>query len=442
MNREGFNSWSIKKCSFICIVIASYLAPFSLAGQHKFEHRGYLGWMVDFSSKPVLDHWPSIRLDSAIFADYIETLDFLKKSGMNEITPWVLFTDENWEPEIEKTITPERKKLIDQVIQAAHDRQIKVLCGLGVYSWGFGKIIQLHPEIACPVNHDVMDLANPAAWEWQRKVYDYILSDFEFDGFSLQCSDKGWCQSGENKSQSAMGYYAQLYQKSVQYIRSGKPGSIIGLCGWGMNMSAPEDLDAIYEMTRNVNYLTDVGETAGFQGKRYREKLMKAIAPCAYGNTAIPNIEPILAMKRDIYFIPTVLTTGQQIKEIFKEGGLSCEAYARTRGNPGDRLTIDVAARLLSNPKSSVQAILKKVLQEEYHPVNHETTKKLEEIVSISVIGQNIYEADRFATAAFAMQKEGINFIERLDGLEAYMIDNKGIATMTSGFEKYTKIKN
>lgn len=71
-----------------------------------------------------------------------------------------------------------------------------------------------------------------------------------------------------------------------------------------------------------------------------------------------------------------------------------------------------------------------------YNPKNR--AEKPEEIVSISVIGPNIYEADRFATAAFAMQRDGIGFIEKLNGFEAYMIDKKGIATMTSGFEKFT----
>jgi thiamine biosynthesis lipoprotein ApbE len=35
------------------------------------------------------------------------------------------------------------------------------------------------------------------------------------------------------------------------------------------------------------------------------------------------------------------------------------------------------------------------------------------------------------------MGKVGIELIEATDGLEGYMIDKKGIATMTSGFDKY-----
>lgn len=69
-----------------------------------------------------------------------------------------------------------------------------------------------------------------------------------------------------------------------------------------------------------------------------------------------------------------------------------------------------------------------------YNPKNAAQT--IDDIVSITVIGPNVYEADRFATAAFAMGKDGIAFIENLQDFEGYMIDVNGIATLTSGFTK------
>jgi FAD:protein FMN transferase len=59
------------------------------------------------------------------------------------------------------------------------------------------------------------------------------------------------------------------------------------------------------------------------------------------------------------------------------------------------------------------------------------------DIVSLTVVGPNIYEADRFATAGFAMGPDGIQFIDSLDGFEGYMIDRAGQATLTSGFGRY-----
>ena len=73
------------------------------------------------------------------------------------------------------------------------------------------------------------------------------------------------------------------------------------------------------------------------------------------------------------------------------------------------------------------------------HIYNPKTKKEATEIASLTVVGPNIYEADRFATAAFAMGLDGINFIEQLQGFEGYLIDKNGIGTATSGLLRYTK---
>lgn len=69
-----------------------------------------------------------------------------------------------------------------------------------------------------------------------------------------------------------------------------------------------------------------------------------------------------------------------------------------------------------------------------YDPHTHSAAS--DDIASITVIAEDIYEADRFATAAFAMGRNGIGFIEALAGLEGYAIDRDGIATMSSGFSR------
>lgn len=70
-----------------------------------------------------------------------------------------------------------------------------------------------------------------------------------------------------------------------------------------------------------------------------------------------------------------------------------------------------------------------------YDPLNPQ--KDSTEVKSLTVIGPNIYEADRFATAAFAMGKKGIEFVESSEGLEGYLVDDQQIATYTTGFERY-----
>lgn len=60
--------------------------------------------------------------------------------------------------------------------------------------------------------------------------------------------------------------------------------------------------------------------------------------------------------------------------------------------------------------------------------------RRIDDIVSLTVIGPDVLEADRFSTAAFAMGKAGIYFIEELPGFEGYVVDAGGIATQTTGF--------
>jgi len=74
------------------------------------------------------------------------------------------------------------------------------------------------------------------------------------------------------------------------------------------------------------------------------------------------------------------------------------------------------------------------------HIYDPHTAQAATAIASITVVGPTIYDADRFATAAFAMGKSGAGFIESLPLFEAYAIDHAGIATMTSGFHTYTKV--
>ena len=72
-----------------------------------------------------------------------------------------------------------------------------------------------------------------------------------------------------------------------------------------------------------------------------------------------------------------------------------------------------------------------------YNP--HEPDMPPDYYASVTIIGPDIYEADRFATAVFAMGETGAAFAESLPGLEAYLVDQAGTATMTTGFKTYSE---
>ncbi|MBU6323308.1 MAG: FAD:protein FMN transferase [Patescibacteria group bacterium] len=64
----------------------------------------------------------------------------------------------------------------------------------------------------------------------------------------------------------------------------------------------------------------------------------------------------------------------------------------------------------------------------------HAPGKAPDELVSLTVVGPDVLEADRFATAAFAMGKKGLAFIANLSGFEGYGITPDKVATMTDGW--------
>jgi len=69
-----------------------------------------------------------------------------------------------------------------------------------------------------------------------------------------------------------------------------------------------------------------------------------------------------------------------------------------------------------------------------YDPVEQHVAN---DIASMTVVGPDVYEADRLATAAYAMGERGIAFLASLPGIDGYMVDQGGTATFTPGLARY-----
>jgi len=70
------------------------------------------------------------------------------------------------------------------------------------------------------------------------------------------------------------------------------------------------------------------------------------------------------------------------------------------------------------------------------HIVNPHTGSPARGWLSFTVVGPDIFNADIYATAAFAMGEDGLGFIERTPGYEAYAIESSLVATWTEGFDE------
>ncbi len=71
------------------------------------------------------------------------------------------------------------------------------------------------------------------------------------------------------------------------------------------------------------------------------------------------------------------------------------------------------------------------------HILDPHTKTAVSRLISFTVIGPDILQADVYATAGFAMGDGGLGFIDRVPGYEAYAIDRNLIASWTSGFDRH-----
>lgn len=69
------------------------------------------------------------------------------------------------------------------------------------------------------------------------------------------------------------------------------------------------------------------------------------------------------------------------------------------------------------------------------HIYDPHTGRPVTALLSMTVVGPSIVDADVFATAAFAMGGDGLAFIDAQDGYEAYAIDPELQGHWTSGFD-------
>jgi len=263
------------------------------------------------------------------------------------------------------------------IIGKAHHFNIKVLAGMGVYSWGFDAIIRAHPELACPDNPSAMCLHRPESWEWQKKILDYSFS-FPIDGVNLQSADLGRCSCGESKAMGDLEYHAVLNQKVVQYIRQNYPGKIIGISSWGMDISNSHELPHLVSMTKDVDYFTDVrGWRASSREPGFRARMINAIKPCLLSTIGTPNIEPPQHWERDRWFLPTAKRATLDLQVLYREGGRAVENFMHIKANPGDEATIRLQAAIELNPDANWEEAYKLILSKMFSPVSPDVTIQL-----------------------------------------------------------------
>ncbi|MEW6751168.1 MAG: hypothetical protein AB1505_09345 [Candidatus Latescibacterota bacterium] len=316
------------------------------------------------------DQWPSVRLDETCMRGLVDSLELQAASGFNHLTVFGLLTASSWLPDLPGTVEAERCRRVRVFLDAAHERGLRVLYGLGVYSWGFDEIIRADAAVR-GTNPHAMCGSRPESEAWVQRVVDYLLAEFDFDGFHLEASDQGRCTCPACAPESNTAYYSRLNRRTAQYICGRRPAltRMVNMCGylpWG-DWAPEEEWSHLHDMGRHLDFLVDAGHAGYFVHPARRQDFIGGLS-CAFGTSGGVWVYPPQRWQRLRWFLPHTRRTGRHLEELYGQGGRAIEYYMGPRRNPGVEVNIAFGGRKLSDVGRDDGQLLAEVLEDLYRP--------------------------------------------------------------------------
>ena len=355
-------------------------------------------WINDMRSTPLpLEDWPAPILDDETVAGITRALDVQSAAGFTHLDVWGLFATFGWPTDIVSALTDERRRRIAQVLQAARDRGVTLSYGMGVYSWGYDKIIEADPEVrgvqadGSPHPH-AMCGASPKSFEYVKRILDFILGEFDFQSIHLESCDLGCCQCPECAGKAGMvDYNCRLNERTADYIKSQWPDKTVYVItiSWIPIFThySQAELDRVVELGNHVDCIFDQGHTGYQVGPDDREGFLSRLK-CAYGTSGARWLYPDARWDRGSYFVPFPRFAAETIRREFDEGVRGSMFYQGPMANPGVEVNVAVGGRMLANPLRDGAEVLDEVLDLYYKPANDHARKLL---ASIFLRGEEAY---------------------------------------------------
>lgn len=338
-----------------------------------FDYRiAYGCWLNDSRLQPITqEDWPSIRIDRQTLDSLDHTLGFLSGCGYNYFDVFGLITNHAWQHDVAATVDETRRAQIRQVIDLVHRHGLKLIYGLGVYSWGFDQIIAHDPQVR-GTSAQAMCASSAASWHMMRQVIDYLVANYELDGFHLEAADQGRCHCPRCAAFATdIDYYNAINIRTADYIRSRWPQKTLlvntsGYLAWGDQFSA-DQLAKVADLGQHIDVFIDVGSHGAFVPEGARAAFARQM-PASVGTANGFWIYPPQRWARDRWLIPHVYHNHRHLQQLYRDGGRSAELYLSPLNNPGAEITILANGLLMLNPERTVEDILAEAVQRLYDP--------------------------------------------------------------------------
>jgi hypothetical protein len=299
---------------------------------------------------------------------------------------WGLFATYGWPPDITSAVDRERRRRIQRLLRAARERGLRLALGLGVYSWGYDRILEADPAVrgrdseGRPHPHALCD-ANPRSFDYVKRIVDFTLGEFDFGGVHLESCDLGCCHCPECAGKDGVvGYNARINGKVADYIKARWPDKVVYAItiNWAppfQHFNAVEKRHAL-ELGRRLDCLFDQGHTGYHIAEAERQDFVRQL-PCAYGTSGRLWLYPDQRWERDAWFLPYPRRCAAALKQQYAEGVRACLFYQGPVINPGVELTIAVGGRTLADTSRDTEEATAEALEQLYRPKTPDALKRL-----------------------------------------------------------------
>ena len=340
-----------------------------------FKYRiAYGCWLNDSRKKPIVEEdWPSIRIDEDTLESLEETMDFLEKAGYNCFDVFGLITNHSWEDDIVSTVSPERVEKVRRVIDIVHAHGLKLIYGLGVYSWGFDGIIARNAAVR-GTNPQAMCASAPESEAVMRKVIDFVVNTFDIDGFHLEAADQGRCECEKcRRFATDIDYYNSINTRTARYIRERWPEKLLlvntsGYLRWGDTFDAAQ-LEQVRDLGREIDVFIDVGSHGVFVRPEDRGALLSDYS-AAFGTSNGFWIYPPQRWSRTRWLIPHVFENHETLAKLYRDGGTAAELFLSPLNNPGAEITCLCNGMVMQAPDSDAEGNLRRAVALLYKPAS------------------------------------------------------------------------
>lgn len=355
----------------------------------EFKHRSAIGvWINDIRDEAFSTGlWPPMKIDGNTQDSLRRCIDTLSQWGYNELCLWGLLNSYSWSLDFSRELRDvERLAKVSSLIDYAHQAGLKVIYGLGVYSWGYDNVIKSDSLVRGTSEHAMCGSAKEA-FNWVAKAIDFIFNTLSVDGLHFESADQGRCRCNSCSKLSDFEYHCTLNAKMAVYVKQRWPEKIVmsNLVSWQSwdrkisNVNAPE-----IEMIRSLGRYTDYIIDPGHLGYYFEEKVLPVLTSslsCAFGNAGGFWTYYWPAWDRLRAFLPYTRTAYDSIQRLYAAGGRALEYYTGPMLNPGAEINTAFAGCIMNDISIDYRDALEQVINKLYRPLTSDALKKLVEIV-------------------------------------------------------------